>query len=135
MKVLVMGCGRIGAQVAETLWRGGHDVCMIDSEEENFLLLPKGMRDQEGSTFVGDGTLDADLVEAGIREADVFVAVAVRDNRNAFAAQKAKYVFRVPQVVCRVGDPVRQEMYSQLGLDAVSPTKVTAGLIHEAVML
>jgi trk system potassium uptake protein TrkA len=135
VKVLIVGCGRIGARVGETMWRQGHDVVVLDSEEGNFLLLPKEMRAQEGTTFVGDGALDADLVEAGIREADVFVAVAVRDNGNALSAQKAKHIFHVPQVVCRVGDPVRQEMYSLLGLGAVSPTKVTADLILEAVKL
>ena len=134
MNVLVMGCGRIGAQVAETLWAQGHRVAVMDAEPEAFLLLPKELRELEDTTFVGDGTLDEDLVKAGIREADVFVAVAVRDNRNALAAQKAKLIFKVPRVVCRVGDPVRQDMYSQLGLNAVSPTKVTAGLILEAVM-
>lgn len=128
-----MGCGRIGAQVAAVLWREGHDVTVLDTEPESFLLLPKEMREQERTTILADGTDEEDLARAGIEEAEVFVAATSLDTRNALAAQKAKHIFKVPRVVCRVGDPVRQELYNHLGLIAVSPTKVTAALMLEAL--
>ncbi len=133
MNVVVMGCGRIGTQIVTALWKDGHHVTVLDSVQESFLTLPKELREMEDTTFVSDGILEEELIEAGIQDADVFVAVSNRDNRNALAAQKAKHIFNVPKVVCRVGDPDRQEMYARLGIAAVSPTKVTSALILEAV--
>lgn len=128
-----MGCGRIGSEVASRLWQNGNQVVVLDLEPENFFRLPYGLRDTEGATLVGDGTLQKTLDVAGLKQADVFVAVDVRDSRNALAAQKAKYIFHVPRVVCRIGDPVRQKMYRDLGLTAVSPTELTSNLILEAI--
>lgn len=133
MRVIVMGCGRIGARIASTLWQRGHQVIVVDTEPENFLLLPQEMVEQDGTTLVGDGALAEAQRRAGIEEADVFVAVAIRDSRNALAAQKAKYIFHVPRVVCRIGDPVREGMYTGLGLEAVSPTEGTSTAILRAV--
>ena len=133
MNVVVMGCGRIGTQIVTALWKDGHRVTVLDSVGESFLTLPKELREMEGTTFVSDGILEEELIEAGIEDADVFVAVSNRDNRNALAAQKAKHIFKVPKVVCRVDDPDRQDMYIHLGLAAVSPTKITSALILEAV--
>ena len=133
MRVIVMGCGRLGAQVATTLWRDGHQVTVLDTVAESFLSLPRELQETEGATIVCDGILEDELIDAGIREADVFVAVSNRDNRNALAAQRALHIFRVPKVVCRVGDTERQEMYASLGLAAISPVKITSGLILDAV--
>ena len=87
MRVIIMGCGRIGSHIATTLWRHNHQVTVMDTEPESFLLLPPEMVEQDGTTLVGDGTLEDDLHLAGIDEAEVFVAVSVRDSRNALAAQ------------------------------------------------
>ena len=133
MKFLVMGCGRIGATVATALWREGHQVTVLDLDPDNFLRLPQELREQEGTTLVGDGTVSEDLVRSGIQGADVFVAVDLQDSRNAMAAQKAQHLFRVSRVVCRIGDPGRQKMYEQLGLVAVSPTEATTEMILGAV--
>ena len=133
MKVVVMGCGRIGAEVATRLWRDGNQVAVLDLELESFYRLPQGLREMDGATLVGNGMLEEDLVRMGIRNADVFVAVAASDSRNALAAQKAKHIFQVPRVVCRVGDLTRKEMYQKLGLTAVSPTDLTTALIVDAV--
>ena len=133
MKVVVMGCGRIGAEVATRLWRDGNQVAVLDLEPESFYRLPQGLREMDGATLVGNGMLEEDLMGVGIRGADVFVAVAASDSRNALAAQKAKHIFQVPRVVCRVGDLARKEMYQTLGLTAVSPTDLTTALIVDAV--
>ena len=133
MKVVVMGCGRIGAEVATRLWREGNQVTVLDLESESFFRLPRELREMEGATLVGNGMVEEDLRRAGIQGADVFLAVAASDSRNALAAQKAKYTFQVVRVVCRVGDLARKEMYQNLGLTAVSPTDLTTDLIVNAV--
>ena len=137
MNILISGCGRIGAQIASKLAESSndHEITIIDADPQSFLLLPQELRFKDGFTFVGDGASDKDLKTAGIEKADVFIAVAVRDNRNALSAQKAKHIYRVSKVVCRVGDPTKQSMYKTLGLNAMSPTLSTATQILEAVSL
>ena len=87
----------------------------------------------ENTTLLGDGMVEDDLIRAGIRDVDVFVSVDVRDNCNSLASQKAKHIFHVPQVICRIGDPVKQQIYLNLGLNAVSPTHATTDLILNAI--
>lgn len=132
MKFLVMGCGRIGAEVATLLWKQGNLVTVLEKESEGFTRLPLDMQ-SGNTTLLGDGMVEQDLIRAGIREADVFVAVDVRDNCNALASQKAKHIFHVPQVICRIGDPIKQQIYLELGLSAISPTHATTTLILEAI--
>jgi trk system potassium uptake protein TrkA len=132
VKVVIMGCGRVGSHVATELWQQRHRVTVLDTVPESFLLLPPEMVEAEETTLVGDGTLEEDLVRAGIQGADLFIAVSLPDNRNALAAQKAQHLFHVSRVVCRIGDPVRQEMYEKLGLQALSPTRATSSQILEA---
>ena len=130
MKVLIMGCGRVGAIVASTLWREGHSVVVLDANAQNLRRLPPELQDQ---AIVGDGALEEDLRRAGVEEADAFLGTSVRDTANALAAQMAKHVFGVEKVVCHINDPARYEMYRELGLEAVSPTQLVADMILEAV--
>lgn len=125
-----MGCGRVGALVATALWSEGHQVMVMDTNAESFRRLPQDLQD---TAVVGDGTLEEDLRKAGIEEADSLVAVSARDTSNLLAAQMAKHVFRIKKVVCRVNDPARYEIYTQLGLEAVSPTQIISDLIIQAV--
>jgi len=96
MKVVIMGCGRVGAHLAGLLDADGHRVTVLDTEE-----------------------------------ADVFIALTQGDNRNVMATQIAKHIFNVPRVICRIYDPLRQELYNTLGLEAISPTTVFAQLLKE----
>jgi len=73
------------------------------------------------------------LARVGVGEADAFVAVTQGDNRNVMAAQMAKHIFSVPKVVCRIYDPIREEIYHGLGLETISPTKVGARLLKEVL--
>ncbi len=128
MKVVIMGCGRVGAQLANLLDADGHSVAVLDTNSYSFRrLLP----DFNGTALVGNGIDEEALKRAGIEEADVFVAVTQGDNRNVMAAQIAKHIFNVPRVVCRIYDPLRQELYSTLGLEAISPTTVFAEILRE----
>ncbi|MDM7999399.1 MAG: TrkA family potassium uptake protein [Dehalococcoidia bacterium] len=123
MKVLIMGCGRVGAHLATLLEADGHEVTILDVDPSGFLKLPHTFR---GNALLGDGTDEDSLRRAGIQEMDAFVAVTEADNANIMAAQIAKSVFNVPKVVCRVYDPAREEIYRELGLDTVCPTALIA---------
>lgn len=130
MKVVIMGCGRVGAQLATILDRGGHDVTVLDNASTSFDRLPSDFR---GRKLVGNG-IDQDVLRrVGIESADAFVACTQGDNRNVMAAQIAKHIFNVPRVVCRIYDPIREEMYHMLGLRTISPTKVGAELLMQAI--
>ncbi len=130
MRVLIMGCGRVGAGLAARLAGEGHHVTVLDTDAFAFLrLLPEF----EGRRLVGSGTDDRMLVQAGIESADMFVAVASGDNRNILASQKAKEMYGVQVVVTRVKDPLRAELFNRLGLRTFSPTKVGIELAHDAL--
>ena len=133
MNIIIMGAGRVGAQLADILWKNKHNIVVMDTESENFLLLPKEFRETEGTIVLGDGTLEEDLIKAGIEEAEVFIAVDQKDNKNALASQKALHIFKVDQAICRIGDPNKQEVYSQPGLTTISSTGLTASMIFESV--
>ena len=128
MKVVIMGCGRVGAQLAGLLDTDGHSVTILDTDAYSFRrLLPTF----SGTALIGNGLNEEVLKKAGIEEADAFVAVTQGDNRNVMAAQIAKHIFNVPKVVCRIYDPLRQELYNTLGLEAISPTTIFAQLLKE----
>ena len=128
MNVVIMGCGRVGAQLATLLDAEGHRVAVLDTDSYSFSRLPATFG---GSALVGDATDEEALRRAGIEEADAFVAVTQGDNRNVMAAQIAKHIFHVPKVVCRIYDPLRRDLYETLGLEAISPTTVFAELLKE----
>jgi len=131
MNVVIMGCGRVGARLAAMLEEDGHKVAILDMEPYSFRRLPANF---QGEALVGDGTDEDDLRRAGIEEADAFIAVTQGDNRNVMAAQIAKHVFDVPKVVCRIYDPLREELYNTLGLETISPTTVGAKLLHDVIV-
>jgi trk system potassium uptake protein TrkA len=102
-------------------------VTVIDKDADSFARLQDGL----GVTkVVGDGTDMETLVRAGIKSADAFAAVTNGDNRNIMAAQIAQVTFEVPNVVCRIYDPLRQQTYKGLGLRSISPTIVGAKLLR-----
>lgn len=128
MKAIIMGCGRVGEQVATLLDQGGHEVTVIDPDPEMLAELGPKFR---GRKIRGVG-FDRDiLLQAGIREADSFVATSRSDNANIVAARIARNLFRVPRVVCRLYDPRRAEIYRRLGLVTISMTTWGAERIHE----
>jgi trk system potassium uptake protein TrkA len=130
MKIIIMGCGRVGARLASLLDEGGHEVTVLDIDTYSFRRLPPSFG---GTALFGNGIDQEALKRAGIEEADVFVALTQGDNRNVMSCQIAKHVFNVPRVVCRIYDPLREEMYSALGLETLSPTKVFAQMFREKI--
>ena len=126
MKVIIMGCGRVGAQLATLLDADGHSVTILDIDAYSFRRLPPSFG---GSALLGNGIDEAVLQRAGIEEADVFFVLTQGDNRNIMAAQIAKHIFNVPRVICRIYDPLRQDIFATLGLESISPTKVFAEML------
>ncbi|MEA1958922.1 MAG: TrkA family potassium uptake protein [Chloroflexota bacterium] len=131
MKVVLMGCGRVGGMLAGLLDEAGHQVTVLDTDSWSFRWLPRSFG---GKAMVGDGTDVETLRVAGIEGADVFVATTQGDNRNVMAAQAARHIFNVPKVVCRIYDPLREELYESLGLVAMSPTKLGAEVLKDLVL-
>jgi trk system potassium uptake protein TrkA len=131
MKVLIMGCGRTGAYLASLLDKAGHQITILDIDDYSFRRLPPNFG---GTALVGDGTSDETLVKAGIKGMDAFVAVTQGDNRNIMAAQIAKHIFKVPRVLLRIYDPLRRELYRDLGLEAFSPTIIFALMLQDDLL-
>jgi len=131
MKIVILGCGRTGAALATSLARKGHDVCIIDNRSEAFARLGIDFR---GRTVQGEGMDYEVLRQADIAAADAFVACTNGDNRNLTASQIAREVFAVPKVVARVNDPLRGEIFAELGLLTISPTTLGSDLIYNAIL-
>ena len=133
MRIIIMGCGRVGAELAVMLEQDGHEVTVLDSDPAAFGPLGYLPQEFRGKRMVGNGIdLDA-LRNVGIEQADAFVSATRGDNRNVMACQIAKHVFHVRRVVSRVFDPIREEMYRSLGLRTINPTRIQARLLKDAL--
>lgn len=121
MRVIVVGCGRVGSGIAERMARDGHDLTVIDVSTDAFTRLED---DFPGQAIRGDGTDEDVLRRAGADEADMFFALTEGDNRNVLAAQLATETFKIQQVVVKINDPVRAEAYRDLGMATVCRTRL-----------
>ncbi len=128
MKIVIMGCGRVGAALAGLLDAEGHTVTVLDLDSYSFRRLPSSFK---GKALVGNGIDEDALKKAGIEQADAFFAITQGDNRNILASQIAKYIFNVKRVICRIYDPLRQELYESLGLESISPTIIFADILKK----
>lgn len=131
MNVVVMGCGRVGARVASILDNNGHQVTVVDTDARAFRRLASEFG---GDTVIGTGIDEDILRSAGVEQAHAFVAVTNGDNRNIMAAQVARQIFDVPEVIVRIYDPVREDTYRRLGLTTVCPTTTISALIMDHVI-
>lgn len=120
MKVIIVGCGKLGSGLALDLSRKGHGVTVIDTQPEAFALLGDNFN---GETIVGVG-FDRDLLEkkANIKFADAVVACSKSDDANALIGKIARDIYRVPRVISRLYDPRRAEIYRSLGIQTISTT-------------
>lgn len=131
MKIIVMGCGRVGSQVSLLMAERGHNVTVIDHRDTDALVrLGSGFK---GRVINGLGFDEKILMEAGIKEADAFIAASSSDNANIVGARIARNIFKVPRVVARLFDPRRAEIYQRLGLKTISTTTMGAERIYELV--
>ena len=128
MKIVFMGCGRVGARLAGLLDIEGHGVTILDINTYSFRRLPAEFG---GTALTGNGMDEEALKKTGIEEADAFIALTQGDNRNVMAAQVAKHIFKVPRVLCRIYDPLRRELFNSLGVESFSPTTIFAQMLKE----
>ncbi len=122
MHVVVVGCGRVGSELAGTLELQGHTVAIIDKRKDAFRRLPKAFG---GYRIVGFGFDRDTLEEAGVREAGAMAAVTSGDNSNIMAARVARETFEVERVVARIYDPRRAAIYQRLGIPTVATVSWT----------
>ncbi len=119
MRVIVMGCGRVGSELSIQLLAAGHDVTVVDKRREAFDRYPPG----DGARHVVGLGFDRDVLEsAGIRETEAFVAVSSGDNSNILSARVALEYYHVPKVVARIYDPRRAVIYEKLNIPTVATT-------------
>jgi trk system potassium uptake protein TrkA len=123
MRTIIVGCGRVGSNLARRLSDEGDAVTVIDSNETAFNRLGE---DFTGEMVFGTGVDEDILRRAGTEGADAFVAVTDADTTNIMAAQLAQHLFGVKNVVCRIYDPARESIYTDLGLRTVCPTTLSA---------
>ncbi|MDR2035529.1 MAG: TrkA family potassium uptake protein [Coriobacteriales bacterium] len=131
MNIIVVGCGRVGSQLANLFSQGENNVVVVDSNAEKFDNLGTNF---EGSTLVGVGFDEDVLTEAGVAEADVLCAVTDQDNSNLMIAEVGRKLFEVPYVLTRLFNPDRTNAYLQLGLDFVCGTTLVAEEMYSKVM-
>lgn len=131
MYIIIVGCGRVGAQVAMLLSEEGHNVVVIDKNPEALKRLGSNFN---GATFVGNG-FELDLLkEAGIEKADAFCSLTNGDNTNIMASQVAKKIFGVKRVIARVYDSARAHIFESLGLEIISGTVLFAAMIRDKLV-
>ena len=137
MFVLIVGCGRVGSGIANSMMEEGHEVSVLDEDAEAIALLDRGQEhswEERGGQFTEGTALEIDaLLAAGIDRADAFVASTDGDNTNLVIAQIAQRRFLVPTVVVRVLDPARAKWYEEQGLKTVCPTQTAIELLEAAV--
>lgn len=127
MHVVVVGCGRVGSELAESLEKSGHTVAVVDKNPSAFRRLPEAFT---GQRVVGFGFDRDHLIEAGIEKADAVAAVTSGDNSNILAARIARENFGIERVVARIYDPRRALIYQRLGI----PTVATVSWTTDQVM-
>jgi len=123
-----MGCGRVGSTLALRLLREGHEVAIIDLNLASFNRLGENFA---GKMVLGSGLDEETLRLAGIEHAEAFASVTNGDNRNLMAAQIAKEVFKVSRVITRLYDPIRAQVYRELGLETFCSTSIGMAIIAD----
>jgi len=135
--IVIVGAGRVGSAVARRMQARGHEISVLDEDPLSHERLEVGMEtsweDAGGRFTVGHGLEMDALLEAGIADADVFIASTDGDNTNLVIAQVALREFRVPHVVVRVMDPARADWYERQGLRTICPTQYAVEMFEQAL--
>ncbi|MEZ0537284.1 TrkA family potassium uptake protein [Caldicellulosiruptoraceae bacterium PP1] len=126
MYIIVVGCGKVGSTLANSLSNDGHDVVVIDNDASNFSRLGA---DYNGAKIQGI-VIDEDVLkQAGIERADALAAVTPDDSTNIMTAQIAEEIYKVPHVIARIYDPLREDIFHSLGLETICPTTLAVEYI------
>jgi trk system potassium uptake protein len=131
MKFVVLGCGRVGSMLAASLDEQGHQVSIIDKKKDAFRRLPPRFK---GQMVFGIGIDEDVLKRAGIETADAFIALTQGDNTNVMASQVVQERFAVPKVLCRVYDPIRAQVFRELGIHTIPTARLLCGLFADMLI-
>lgn len=121
--IVIIGCGRLGATIAELLSEERKNIVVIDKNKDNFINLPNNF---SGFTIEGDAIEIDTLLKAEINKAKILLVITENDNTNLMIAQMGKKIYDIPQVIARVYDAKREVLYKDLGIDVISPTRLFA---------
>jgi len=130
--IIIVGCGRLGAYIANNLSSSGHSVVVIDNEESAFNSLSSAY---SGFRIVGDAAEFNVLKHVKMDKADLVIATTQEDNLNLMIAQIAKNIFHVPKVMARVFDPKREKIYRDFDIATICPTTFAGDLFLESIIL
>jgi trk system potassium uptake protein TrkA len=128
VKIVIVGCGRVGASAAEVWDAAGHEVVILDIVTRAFERLPSTFK---GSAIRGDGTDEDVLRRAGAEGADVFLSMTEGDNRNIMAAQLATEALGIPRVIAKINDPLRATAYAEIGITTLCRTGLMLDAVNE----
>ncbi len=135
--IVIAGAGRVGSAVARSMLAAGHEVSVLDEDPLSHERLDAGQpttwEDVGGRFTIGQAIEAEALIEAGIEQADVFIASTHGDNTNLTVAQIAQKMFNVPSVLVRVSDPARAEWYAAQGLRTICPTRYAIEMFEDAL--
>ena len=131
MYIIIAGCGKVGSGLANKLSREGHDVVIIDFNEEAFISIEPEFT---GLKIVGVPFDEEVLKKAGIDKADAVAAVTPEDNVNIMVSQIAKDLYGVPNVLARIYNPLREQVFQQFGLETICPTNVSVEMISSILL-
>jgi len=129
--VVIVGCGRLGSFLANSLSREGYSVVVIDKSEEAFEALTA---EYSGFRIEGNATEAAVLRQAKIDKADIVIATTHDDNLNLMVAQVAMEIFNIKKVIARVFDPKRERIYKEIGIDTVCPTIISGNAFLRTIL-
>ena len=125
MNVIIVGAGHLGSSLARKLSDLGHQITIIEKDPKSVSLLPRGRVDSGVMTVIHrDGSTGVAMIEAGIANADVFIAATGKDSLNGLAAQRAKTIFRVEEVMTAVEDEGAKTLYESLGITTINKTSL-----------
>lgn len=131
MYVIIAGCGKVGSGLANKLYKDGHDVVVVDSDEDSFSKIDA---DFTGLKIVGVPFDQDVLKKAGVDKADAVAAVTPEDNVNIMISQIAKDIYGVPRVLARIFNPEREYVFHQFGLETICPTNVSVDIIGSIIL-
>jgi trk system potassium uptake protein TrkA len=128
VRIVIVGCGRVGAAIAGAYDEAGHEVTVLDTRTDAFDRLPSTFG---GKAIRGDGTDEDVLRRAGAEGADVLLAMTEGDNRNVMSAQLAAEALDIERVIAKINDPLRAEAYAALGLATLCRTGLMLDAVNE----
>ncbi|MEE8046589.1 MAG: NAD-binding protein [Dehalococcoidia bacterium] len=127
MNVIIVGAGNLGSSLARKLSDLGHRITVIEKNPKAVSLLPRGRIDSGAMTVIHrDGTTGPAMIEAGIANADVFIAATGKDSLNGLAAQRAKMIYRVNEVMTAVKDEGARSLYDSLGITTINKAAIAS---------